>query len=190
MFKLAALTAATVMVVGAGGAMASAPMIDAGATGQATLLAATETPTTAPTTAAASTGTTTTATPIAVAAPSSTAKGVTSTATIGTKHGLTGTVTLTHHPDGGGQLKLLATGIPVEDMFTVSIYRGTATPVTMERRLFSWRRDDARRQHDGSITIDLTEAQVAALHEARAEQGLLVRIVDGSKIGDAILTAK
>jgi len=190
MFKLASfatVAAASALALAASGTLAAPPLLAAGSSSpdvtDTTLVAD-----------AAAISPAVTVTPAAEAAPATSSSGSRTTsmqtASIGTKHGLKGSVTFSHRPDGGGQLRISGAGLPAEDPLTIAVYGGTATPVSTGRMLLSWTRDDMTRKADGSLVIDLTESQVAALHDARAEGGVLVRVSDGTTFGEAIYAAK
>jgi hypothetical protein len=102
---------------------------------------------------------------------------ITVTSTLGTKHGMEGTVTLDRLLNGQGKLVISGTGVRDGDTVDVGIYQGTATPVTAERLMDSWTVDSVRGT-DGSMVIYLTEAQAKAWHDARLDRGLIVRVKD------------
>ena len=195
MFKLTSLTtvaAASALVLVSGGALASAPVITAGTSGPDLI----DTTLAADASVSTPSVTLTAVAPTAMAAaPSGTRKSARQALTeravmLGTKHGLSGTVTFTGRGDVGGRLHITGLDVPKEDRFTIDVYRGTKTPVTGDNLLFSWVSEDASRHADGSVVIDLTEAQVAQWRDARSDQGVLVRVSDGTRFGEATYATK
>jgi len=201
----ATIAAASALVLVTGGALAAVPVMGPGssspdqvdttlaadaslAAGAAAITPATVRPVTLSVTAQAAHAAATPAdtVPIRSVTPAVTGPSV----KLGTKHGLAGTVTFTSHMDGGGRLRITGLGVPTEDTLAIAVYGGTATPTTSDMLLYSWTRDGASRRGDGSVIIDLTEAQAAAWHDARLEQGVLVRVSDGSSFGEATYAAK